>query len=50
MKQTRKKNALTRLETQLESGVKHNKGINTPLLDSDKLRIEKEIKILKSKI
>ena len=52
MKQIRKKNALSRLEAQLISGVKTEKKGNKkiPLTDSDKKRIEKEIDILKTRI
>lgn len=44
----RKKSALARLQTQLESGVKTQKKSvkKTPLTESDKKRIEKEIVIL----
>jgi hypothetical protein len=46
----RRKNALIRLEQQLESGVKSVKFEKQPLTESDIKRINKEILILKSKI
>jgi hypothetical protein len=46
----RRKSVLERLEKQLVSSVKHNKGVTTPLDDKDKKRIEKEIETLKSRI
>ena len=46
----RRKNALIRLEQQLESGVKTVKFEKQPLTESDIKRINKEIQILKSKI
>jgi hypothetical protein len=52
MKQSRRQGALIRLEAQLESGVKTQKGttdVKIPLTDSDRKRINKEIAILKSK-
>lgn len=47
--QDRRKNALSRLESQLASGNKTAKKTNKkiPLTDGDKKRIEKEIEILK---
>jgi hypothetical protein len=58
MKVLRLKNALTRLEQQLISGVKTDKKERigqkkykqVPLTDSDKKRIDKEIVILKNNI
>ena len=46
----RRKNALIRLEQQLESGVKSVKFEKQPLTEHDIKRINKEILILKSKI
>lgn len=53
MKQLRQSNALNRLQEQLKSGVKTEKGNSgnkIPLTESDTKRINKEIGILKSKI
>lgn len=48
----RRQGALVRLETQLASGVKTERKTNNkvPLTDSDKIRMQKEIEILKKKI
>lgn len=46
----RRKNALNKLEQQLESGVKTVKFEKQPLTESDIKRINKEILTLKSKI
>lgn len=48
--QTRKRNALDRLEKQLSNGTKTAKKINkqVPLTETDKVRINKEIQILKN--
>ena len=53
MKQLRQKNALNRLEEQLKSGVKTQKGTfetKIPLTESDTKRIRKEITTLKASI
>ena len=55
-KLTRRKNALERLQTQLEQGVKPVKvngrttNETTSLLESDKIRIQKQIEKLSQKI
>jgi hypothetical protein len=52
-KRSRQQRALDVLEKQLKNGVKTEKGTmdtKTPLTDSDKKRIEKEIGILKTKV
>lgn len=49
----RRKRAVTRLESQLKSGVKIQKqttDVVVPLTDKDKVRIEKELNTLKSRI
>jgi hypothetical protein len=51
MKNTRRYNALKRLEEQLQSGVKKTKeGETVDLSDKDSARITKEIGILKARI
>lgn len=57
MKQIRRTNALARLEKQLVSGVKVAKvtedvprGTIVPLSDHDKVRITKEITVLKERV
>lgn len=53
MKLLRRKAALGRLQSQLRSGVKTEKGISgkqIPLTESDTKRINKEIEVLKSLI
>jgi hypothetical protein len=49
----RRKNALSRLESQLQSGSKKEKGKvanSIPLTDTDKSRMTREIGILKTKL
>lgn len=51
MKQKRQRGALERLEAQLKKGTKRNReNERVKLTDSDKKRIEKEIKILKKRL
>lgn len=49
-KQERRERTLTRLESQLSSGVKNTKEGTLPLDDNDRKRINQEIKTLKSRI
>lgn len=46
----RRERAIERLDQQLQSGKKHNKGVFTDLTEEDQKRIKKEIEILQKRL